>query len=211
MTMVFDSAVATQYGLKEAIFVQSIAFWIAKNKANRQNFHDGRYWTYNSVQAYSEMYPFLSQKQIRSTLDSLVEQGLIIKGNYNDNPYNRTMWYALTDLGESICQIGQTSLAQEGECKTSNTQVSNKKEISKDISKEKHPSVDEVKAHVKAKGYHFNPQEFYDYYSSANWHKADGKPVKNWKQCCVTWEATWQRSNPTPQKSVSDDRRKRLE
>lgn len=207
MTMVFESEIATKYGLKEAILLQSIAYWIAKNKANRQNFHDGRYWTFNSVQAYSELYPFLSTKQIRSSLDSLVGQGLIIKGNYNENPYNRTMWYALSDLGEAICLDGQLTVAQEGECKTSNNQVITKKEISKDISKEKHPTREEVREYIKAKGYHFSADEFFDYYSSANWHLSNGKPVRNWKQCCVTWESNHKPSQPT---SAVEDHRKRL-
>lgn len=92
--------------------------------------------------------------------------------------------------------------------------VENDHEINKDISIKKReiykrPTRDEVREYVKAKGYHFNADEFFDYYDSANWHKADGKAVKNWKQCCVTWESN--RKDKTPQKSVSDDRRKRLE
>lgn len=51
-----------------------------------------------------------------------------------------------------------------------------------------HPTIEEVKAHVKEKGYHFDPQHFFDYYEASNWHFTSGKPVRNWKQCCVTWE-----------------------
>lgn len=91
--------------------------------------------------------------------------------------------------------------------------VENDHESNKDISIKKRdiykPTREEVRAHVKEKGYHFNADEFFDYYASANWHKADGKPVRNWKQCCVTWESN--RKDKSPQKVVSDDRRKRLE
>lgn len=69
------------------------------------------------------------------------------------------------------------------------------------------PTKEEVQDYIKAQGYHFNSDEFYDYYASANWHKADGKPVRNWKQCCVTWESTWKKDHPNVS---TKERRKKL-
>ena len=51
-----------------------------------------------------------------------------------------------------------------------------------------HPSIEEVKAYVQEKGYHFDPRHFFDYYEASNWRMRNGRPVKNWKLCCVTWE-----------------------
>lgn len=51
-----------------------------------------------------------------------------------------------------------------------------------------HPTIEEVKAYVREKGYHFDPQHFFDYYEASGWRMRNGKPVKNWKLCCVTWE-----------------------
>lgn len=50
------------------------------------------------------------------------------------------------------------------------------------------PTIEEVQAHVEAKGYHFDARQFFDYYEASDWHFKSGKPVRNWKQCCVTWE-----------------------
>ena len=50
------------------------------------------------------------------------------------------------------------------------------------------PTIEEVQAHIEAKGYHFDARQFFDYYEASDWHFKNGKPVKNWKQCCVTWE-----------------------
>lgn len=61
-----------------------------------------------------------------------------------------------------------------------------------------HPTIEEVKAHVKEKGYHFDAQHFFDYYAASGWKMQNGKPVKSWKQCCVTWERNWARNNPQP-------------
>ena len=50
------------------------------------------------------------------------------------------------------------------------------------------PTIEEIQQHVEAKGYHFDARQFFEYYEASNWHFKNGKPVKNWKQCCVTWE-----------------------
>ena len=68
----------------------------------------------------------------------------------------------------------------------------------------KHPTIEEVKAHVQEKGYHFDAQHFFDYYSTSGWKMQNGKPVKSWKQCCVTWERNWSKANPQPTGRLSD-------
>lgn len=62
------------------------------------------------------------------------------------------------------------------------------------------PTIDEVQAYVKEKGYHFAAKSFFDYYSASDWHFANGKPVKSWKQCCVTWENNHKYDRQTPAK-----------
>lgn len=64
--------------------------------------------------------------------------------------------------------------------------------------KASHPTIEQVKAYVQEKGYHFDPQHFHDYYEASGWHMQNGKPIKSWKQCCVTWERNWARNNPQP-------------
>lgn len=78
----------------------------------------------------------------------------------------------------------------------------------------KHPSIEEVKAYVQEKGYHFDPQHFWDYYEASGWHFASGKPIKSWKQCCVTWERN-SRNKDDPHKpkeisGISDEKAKEL-
>lgn len=102
---------AAKYGLHEAIIISNIEFWIAKNKANNKHFHDGRYWTYNSVKAFAELFPYLSANQVRRALDSLVESGVLVKGNYNQSAYDRTSWFAFSDTWDCAeCQIDLANL-----------------------------------------------------------------------------------------------------
>ena len=52
----------------------------------------------------------------------------------------------------------------------------------------KPPTREEVRAFVKEKGYHFDPDHFFEYYEASDWHLQNGKRITRWKQCCVTWE-----------------------
>lgn len=109
----FNIDIATQYGLAEAVIFENLVFWCKKNKANNANIKNGLAWTYNSVKAYEELFPYLTKKKIISALNNLEEKGLIITGSYNNNPYDRTKWYAVTDMGYSIFQNGQIDLPKK--------------------------------------------------------------------------------------------------
>lgn len=98
----FDIDIAVKVGVHGAILYNNIKHWIAKNAANQQHFHDGRYWTYNSKKAFATLFPYLTERQIKTALDKLREEGLIAVGNYNTNPYDKTLWYTI--LSDSIGQ-----------------------------------------------------------------------------------------------------------
>lgn len=102
----FNIDIAAEYGIECAILLKHLYFWIKKNEANDENFFDGRYWTYNSVKAFSVLFPYMTERKVRYTLEKMEEHGLIVVGNYNKSQYDRTKWYALTDLAYSILQKG---------------------------------------------------------------------------------------------------------
>lgn len=104
MYHIFNVNVAKKYGILEAILLNNFEFWITKNKANKINFHDGFYWTYNSIKAFSELFPYASQRQIQNALKRLKELEIIQTGNFNKSAYDRTLWYAFTEKGYSIMQ-----------------------------------------------------------------------------------------------------------
>lgn len=49
------------------------------------------------------------------------------------------------------------------------------------------PTVEEVEAHIKEKGYDFDAESFVAYYDSNGW-MVGKKPMKNWKAACITWQ-----------------------
>ena len=49
------------------------------------------------------------------------------------------------------------------------------------------PTVEEVAAHVRAKGYAFDPEQFWHFYESNGW-RVGSHVMKSWQSACVTWQ-----------------------
>ena len=93
---------------------KNLYFWIEKNKANNANFYDGYFWTYNSKKAFSELFPYMTERQIDYAIKKLIDEKIVITGNYNKVAYDRTLWYAITKLGYSIlqnCEMEETKMS----------------------------------------------------------------------------------------------------
>lgn len=125
MTHGFDVEIASLIGLDEAIMLNSIDFWIRKNRANGRHENEGKFWMYNSAEAFTELFPYWTAKQIRRILDSLIKKAIVIKGQFGGS--DRTLWFAISDTCKSILPNGQMDFhitkredgsAQTGKCST---------------------------------------------------------------------------------------------
>lgn len=87
------------FGLDSAVFLDYIAFWIKGNARNKQprNFHEGRYWTYNTLDALHNEFRGWSRDTIRGIIRKCVKNDLLIVSNFNKKKYDRTCWYTLSD------------------------------------------------------------------------------------------------------------------
>lgn len=110
----FDVDLACKYGMLEAVLLYYFDFWIEKNKANEKHYQDGYYWTYNSNKAFTELFPYASQKRIRTALSHLIEEGLIATGNYNEKAFDHTTWYRFTEKGITELPCRANRFAPEG-------------------------------------------------------------------------------------------------
>ena len=108
----FDIDVAKEYGMPCAVLLKHLWYWIEKNRANRKNERDGSYWTYNSISAFCELFPYLSKNTIIRALKKLSDEGIIKEAVFNDVAFDRTKWYAITDKGYSIINGGLTQNEQ---------------------------------------------------------------------------------------------------
>lgn len=121
----FDIEIAKEYGILEAILLNHIYYWIAKNKANKKHFYNGKYWTYNSRKAFSELFPYSSYDKIRRALEKLVNLNILMTGNFNKQWSDRTLWYTFTDKGLSIMQKRQMQLSDLPNDKWQECQMTN--------------------------------------------------------------------------------------
>lgn len=185
----FNIDYAKDYGLEEAILIHHLQYWIIKNKANKKHEYYGRNWTYNSYKAFSEIFPYWNEHKMRRILDSLVEQGILLRENYNKKGYDRTSWYAFVDETKFIhnCQKQLADLPNaidEIAKPIPDTLSSNNTNTYKRTNKKfTPPSKEEVKEYFKLNGYKDEvANRAFNFYDSADWHDTQGRPVKNWKQ-----------------------------
>jgi hypothetical protein len=97
MNHAFNAEVAKQYGMKEAVLIAHFQFWLKKNVADNRNQHDGRTWSYNTIEVIAQSFPYLSINEVRNGINSLVKAGVLLKANYNRAAYDQTRWYAFQD------------------------------------------------------------------------------------------------------------------
>ena len=114
----FNVSIAEKYGMAEAVLLEGLSFWCMSNKANGRNIKGGLAYTFNSIKALHDLYPYLSEKKIRTALAKLEEAGIIVSGSFNKNAYDRTKWYAVTEKGFaemdiSICPKRQMDLPKK--------------------------------------------------------------------------------------------------
>lgn len=98
----FNIDIAKKYGVEAAIIVHNMQYWIEKNAHNEKHLIDGRYWTYNSRSAFAELFPYINEQKIKRVLQLLCDAGILLKGNFNKNNFDRTNWYAFVNQDEWI-------------------------------------------------------------------------------------------------------------
>lgn len=111
MEFSFNARIARlTHSTDEAVFVHRIWYLTLNNEANEQNFQDGKYWTYDSVQALAKVFDFWTPKQLRRIISNCEKNGLIEIGNFARNPFDRRCWYTLGDAAKAIYQDGENDL-----------------------------------------------------------------------------------------------------
>lgn len=85
------------------IFMANLATWIRtnakKDDPKNRNFHEGRFWSYNSIQEFVRYFGFWSTKNIRTIIANCIKLDLIATNSFNKKKYDNTLWYTLTDKG----------------------------------------------------------------------------------------------------------------
>ena len=223
----FDIEIAEKYGIECAIILKHFQFWIGKNIANETHYHDGKYWTYSSIKALGTIFPYMSSKKIRNAINKLIDEKIIIDGNYNKSPYDRTKWYAFTEYGESVINginsdvpKRANEISQKGNLNLLKRQMKEPKRAN-EISQKGEPIPDiktDIYTYIKtdiSRGKRFSPPTLeevrqyclerknnVDAEKFVNFYSSKGWMVgknrmKDWKTAVRTWERNNQDEHPT--------------
>lgn len=216
MTYSFDGNTAKVVGVQNAVVLQHVAFWVRLNETNQSNEVNGKHWTYNSVKGFSDYFSFLTERQIRHSLDTLVSDGYLEVGVFNKNPYDRTRWFTLTDKARELLKYGQhelldVSIPNYKKCQMATTKsvepipdnIPDIDQINTPLSKERPPKgeptpkrerkrftppkLEEIEAYCRERKNSVDASRFLDYYEAVGW-KVGKQPMKDWKAAVRTWE-----------------------
>ncbi len=109
-------------------------------------------------------------------------------------------------LNERDTNVPRTS-GNSNSNSNSNSNNSSSEELKKKATKSRvfvPPTLEEVEAEIQAKGHHVDALEFFNYYDSQAWKKANGQRVSNWRGCLVTWDRK-NRQNEKEQTQAQDN------
>lgn len=208
-TFTFRDDVAMAVGVNAAILFENISWWVEKNEKNGTNCHEGRFWTYNSVKAFAELFPFLTQSAIRAALRKLIDDGFLVEGVFNKTPYDRTKWYSIGEKGLEFCNVSNLQDENFDLSKNENRNFEDEKPIpvskpdvkpfinheregGASAAQEKRkrfspPTRDEVADYCEERRNGIDPDRFIAYYESNGW-KVGRNPMKDWRAAVRTWE-----------------------
>jgi len=192
----FEVNHAKEYGLAEAVLIKNFKFWIEHNIDQKYNFKDGRTWTYISLKELAKNFEYLSEKQVRTAIDHLVADGVLMKGNYNKLAIDKTLWYAFVDENKFIKPYDVTEnpsahlgnrAAPEVKAIPDTLNIYSNTNTNNILAKPKKksfvpPTEEEVKAFFKENGYNEETAiKCYGYYVDLGWTDSYGNKVLNWK------------------------------
>lgn len=204
----FDTEIASEFGVTQAILLEKIYYWICQNKQRAKNFIHGKYWTYNSIASFGEYFPYLTTWQIKSSLKSLTEKGILIIGEYNQKNYDRTRWYSLSENGQSMMEKStnqdKNSSSQADENiepipvnttvnTTNNTTVSTVSEVNSP------PTLKQLTDYTYENKLNVDCDKFFAYYQEKNWKTVNNKNV-DWKSGLVFWHNSEKKPIEAPKK-----------
>lgn len=115
----FDVGIAKVVGLNAAVVFNHILYWLRINARKKDaEKHDGKYWMYETQKQMADFFEYLSEDDVCRAIKKLLDEGLIIKGNFNKTPFDKTSWYTIEDqdliINESEIQKSFTKPRNRG-------------------------------------------------------------------------------------------------
>ena len=94
----FDVDWLNEYGFEKTAVLTFFCNWTYYNSLNNANFKKGRFWVYSTSEKMLEKMPYLkTSARIARILRELVNSGILIKDCLNENKWDRTAWFSISD------------------------------------------------------------------------------------------------------------------
>jgi hypothetical protein len=94
-SIVVSKELAYKIGLNEAVVLEYIRSWMDYNQNHHQNFHNNKYWVFNTMEEWQKEIEFFSLRTLERIFQNLFKEGLLIKANFNQKKSDRTNWYTI--------------------------------------------------------------------------------------------------------------------
>lgn len=187
----FDVELAKQLGIAEALIFKHISYWVEENRKKNKYYFEGKYWTYNTIQAFCDKFSYLTGYEVKKAINTLLKEEYILEGNYNHNKMNRTRWFTVGEPKNAICRNQQMHLSNSTNAIVENDKSINKDKINIVYTREyiAPPTLEDVREFAKENSCLELADKFFKYYSLTNWLDKNGEIV-NWKQKFLTWMNT---------------------
>jgi len=112
--LVISPALAQRIGLNEAIVLQQICYWLEDTTSGVE--HDGKRWIYNTIEEWTEQFPFWSEKTVKRALTSLKAHGLIYVEQLKKTQHDRTNFYAINHANPLLTDGDKLTPSKKTNC-----------------------------------------------------------------------------------------------
>lgn len=119
--LVVSPVLASRIGLNEAIVLQQICYWLEDTASGVE--HDGRRWVYNTIEEWTEQFPFWSPDTVKRALTSLKKNGLIYVEQLKKSQHDRTNFYAINHENLLLTDEGNLHSSSGANCTVRKVQI----------------------------------------------------------------------------------------
>jgi hypothetical protein len=94
----FDTGIAKSLGVNAALIFNHIVYWLKVNASKKDAvLIEDKIWMYETQKDIAAYFEFLTEDEVQKAIKKLLDAGLLIKGCFNKNVFDRTNWYTTSD------------------------------------------------------------------------------------------------------------------
>ena len=100
MTITYSTKIATKFGINTAL----VAAYLYQEIGPRGFEVHKKRWVRCARKTLMAVYPFLGERAVGNALKRLTKYGLLLKHEYNDSRFDRTLSFSFTDYGKAMME-----------------------------------------------------------------------------------------------------------